>query len=207
MARGRARIKPPPPLSETAPASYHTGMRHLLLLAALAACSKPAEAPKAETPAPTAAAAPAAAPAPAAEPAHDHSSEKEKALANPYPNDLGPERLTDAELAAYSPELRKGYDLLIQRCAQCHTSARPLHSRFDDSDTWNRYVKRMMNKPGCVITKAEGKLIWQFLAADSETRKKGAQAAAWKAHRERLVAEFKAKFPKRYEELKAANDL
>ena len=93
------------------------------------------------------------------------------------------------------------------RCAQCHTASRPLNSRFDDSDTWNRYVKRMMNKPGCEITKAEAKSIWQFLSYDSEKRKKGANAAAWKAHREKLVAEFKAKFPKRYEELKSANDL
>ena len=65
----------------------------------------------------------------------------------------------------------------------------------------------MMNKPGCAIEKADGKAIWQFLSYDSEQRKKGANAAAWKAHREKLVAEFKIKFPTRYEDLKAANDL
>jgi hypothetical protein len=65
----------------------------------------------------------------------------------------------------------------------------------------------MMNKPGCNIEKAEGKKIWEFLAYDSFHRKGGANAAKWAEHRKKLVAEFKAKYPKRYEELKAANDL
>lgn len=185
-------------------------MRYLLLAAALAACSKsepapnPVEPPKAEAhtapPPGTAAAAP---PATAAA----GQSEKEKALANPYPNDLGPDSIPDSLLSTYDQAVRPGYDLMRQRCAQCHSPARPINSRFDDADTWNRYVKRMMNKPGCVMTKAEAKLIWQFLVADSDKRKKGAQAAAWKDHRAKLVADFKAKYPKRYEELKAANDL
>ena len=171
-----------------------------VVLLVLAACSKPSEPVKPAEPVATEApSAPAAAPA--------VQSEKEKALTNPYPNDLGPDRLSDAVLASYDPERRKGYDLLLVRCAQCHTSARPLNSRFDDSDTWNRYVKRMMNKPGCAITKAEGKAIWQFLSYDSDKRKKGANADAWKALRAKLVAEFKEKHPKRYEELKAASDL
>ncbi len=177
----------------------------IILLAALAlvACSKSEPAP-APVEAPKAAAAPAAAPE-AAAPAGQ--SEKEKALANPYPNDLGPATLPEETLAAYPADVRKGYDLLVVKCAQCHTPSRPLNSRFDDADTWNRYVKRMMNKPGCVMTKAEAKVIWQFLSADSAKRKHGAGEAAWKAHRERLVADFKVKFPKRYEELKAADDL
>ena len=172
-----------------------------LAAAFVLALPKPAEPAKETVPA-AAPAAPIAAPAPA--PAQ---SEKEKALANPYPNDLGPDKLADSVLAGYDPERLKGYELLRVKCAQCHTPSRPLNSRFDDSDTWNRYVKRMMNKPGCAITKAEGKAIWQFLAYDSEKRKKGANAAAWKEHRDKLVAQFKAKFPARYEELKAANDL
>lgn len=169
-----------------------------VLVLALSACSKPAEPVKENAPAPVSA--PAAVEAPA-------QTEKEKALANPYSNDLGPDRLDASVLAGYDPERVKGYELMRVKCAQCHAASRPLNSRFDDSDTWNRYVKRMMNKPGCEISKAEGKAIWQFLAYDSEKRKKDANAAAWKAHREKLVAEFKTKFPKRYEELKAANDL
>jgi len=175
-------------------------MKSLILVLLLAACSKPEPEPAPVKP--PEAAAPATAAAPAA-----GQSEKEKAQANPYPNDLGPATLPESVLAGYEPERRKGYELTLSRCAQCHTASRPLNSRFDDSETWNRYVKRMMNKPGCSITKAEGKAIWQFLSYDSEKRKKGPNLAAWKAHREKLVAEFKTKYPARYEELKAANDL
>jgi len=175
-------------------------MKALTITAFLfAACSKPAEPVKPAEPAP---ATPAAVAAPAVE-----QSEKDKALANPYPNDLGPATLPEATLASYPADLRKGYELMITRCAQCHTPSRPLNSRFDDSDTWNRYVKRMMNKPGCNIAKAEGKAIWQFLSYDSDKRKKGANAESWMALRSKLVAEFQTKHPARYAELKAANDL
>ncbi|UPT75686.1 MAG: hypothetical protein M0D55_08455 [Elusimicrobiota bacterium] len=170
-------------------------MRYLILLVALAACSKEDPTPTPLTPPKAEAAVPAA------------QTEKDKALANPYPNDLGPETLPDSLLATYDADKKKGYELMRARCSQCHTSARPLNSRFEDSDVWNRYVKRMMNKPGCVMTKAEAKQIWQFLVYDSDKRKKGAQAAAWKAHRAKLVADFKAQHPKRYDELAAANDL
>ena len=183
-------------------------------------------------------------------------TEKEKALASPYPNDLGPDKLSDETLKAYPDNIQAGYHTLIGEvqkdgkwvynngksgCVQCHTSSRPLNSRFvepeggmddakqqaaldkmkkdqpevfKDLSIWqpevkifNRYVKRMMNKPGCAITKTEGKAIWEFLEYDGSHRKVGANAAAWADHRKKLVGEFKEKFPKRYEELKAANDL
>jgi hypothetical protein len=193
----------------------------------LAACSKKEDAPKPEPSAPPAASAPAA---PAAAPAAG-GSEKEKALAHPYPNDLGPASLP-ADYVASLGEHKKGYELLLKRCAQCHSASRPLNSRFVEvseaelarlkkeqpalladasvrqveTGVWNRYVKRMMSKPGCEIEKAEGKLIWQFLAADSK-RKLGANAAEWEAHRKKLLARFKAEHPARYDELKAAGDL
>ena len=199
--------------------------RLLATLLLVAACSKPAE--EAGKPAPVEAPAPVAASAPAVE-----VSEKDKALAHPYPNDLGPATLP-ADYVASLGEHKKGYDLLVKRCAQCHTAARPLNSRFVEvSDTelaalkktspalladkavrqvetgiWNRYVKRMMSKPGCDIAKAEGKLIWEFLVYDGVSRKLGANAAAWDAHRKKLLAEFKSKHPARYEELSAAGDL
>jgi len=168
-------------------------------------------------------------------------SEKEKALASPYPNDLGPNSLPEETLKAYPANVQAGYKLLTVRCAQCHQPARPLNSRFvepeggmDDAKQqasldamkkanpemfkdltiwqpevkiWNRYVKRMMNKPGCNIEKSEGKKIWEFLEYDGAHRKTGANAAKWAEHRKKLVEEFKTKYPKRYEELKAANDL
>lgn len=159
--------------------------------------------------------------------------EKEKAMSQPYPNDFGPDKLSDAELAGLSKDQRAGYDLLIKRCAQCHNAARPLNSRFvepkDEAELaawkksnpemfkdakvwqievkiWNRYVKRMMAKPGCKIEPAEGKKIWEFLVADGK-RKVGANAAKWAEHRKKLLGELKAKNAKRYEELEKAKDL
>jgi len=184
-------------------------------------------------------------------------SEKEKALASPYPNDLGPGTLPAETLKAYPANIQEGYHTLIGEkkgadgkwtynngksgCVQCHTASRPLNSRFmepaggmDDAaqtaalaklkeaqpeifkditiwqpevKVFNRYVKRMMNKPGCSITKPEGKAIWEFLEYDGSHRKVGENAAKWAAHRKDLVEQFKAKYPKRYEELKAASDL
>ena len=183
-------------------------------------------------------------------------TDKEKALASPYSNDLGPDSLPEETVKSYPADIQKGYHILkgeIQKdgkwvynngksgCVQCHTASRPLNSRFlepeggmddaaqtaalgklkkaqpelfKDLTVWqpevkvfNRYVKRMMNKPGCAISKPEGKAIWEFLEYDGAHRKTGANAEKWEAHRKKLVAEFKEKYPKRYEELKAANDL
>ena len=66
---------------------------------------------------------------------------------------------------------------------------------------WERYVKKMMSKPGCNITQQEGKKIWQFLTYDSEHRKTGANAAKWAEHRRKLLADFKTAHPARYKEL------
>src|SRR5882672_5829477 len=66
---------------------------------------------------------------------------------------------------------------------------------------WERYVKKMMSKPGCNISQPEGKKIWQFLTYDSEHRKTGANAAKWAEHRRKLLADFKAAHPDRYREL------
>ena len=171
-------------------------------------------------------------------------SEKEKAMANPYPNDFGPETLPDDVIKAYPANVQAGYKKLLSKtsgCAQCHAASRPLNSRFvepegglDDAKQdawivkmkkdqpdlfkdgsawqvetkiWSRYVKRMMNKPGCNLQKADGKAIYEFLSYDAVKRKTGANAAKWAAHRKGLVDQLKAKNPKRYEELKEAKDL
>ncbi|OIO12070.1 MAG: hypothetical protein AUJ52_00945 [Elusimicrobia bacterium CG1_02_63_36] len=67
---------------------------------------------------------------------------------------------------------------------------------------WQRYVKRMMNKPGCEVTKEDGKVIWKFLSEDSRERKLEKQKE-WTAHREKLLSEFKKNHPGRYKELYA----
>ena len=163
-------------------------------------------------------------PARAAEPASSAAAEKEKAMKNPYPNDLGPDKI---DVSKYSPELQEGYKLLQDKCAKCHTPSRPLNSQFVDvkaeemaalkasnpeifkdklvwqveTGIWQRYIKRMMAKPGCNIADAEGKKIFKFVVEDSKRRKTGAQAASWSAHRKKLLADFKAKYPDKYKEL------
>ncbi|MBI4349322.1 MAG: hypothetical protein HY553_20960 [Elusimicrobia bacterium] len=161
--------------------------------------------------------------------------EKEKAMQHPYPNDFGPEEL---DVSGYPKNHQEGYKMLKARCAQCHSSARPLNSRFVEPDVakdkkqaavadlkksqpelfkdpsiwqveaniWERYVKRMMAKPGCKIDKKEGKAIWEFLVYDGK-RKIGANAGKWKAHREKLINELKSKKPERYKELHEQKDL
>jgi len=182
-------------------------------------------------------------------PAHAAKSaaelEKEKALANPYPNDFGPDTLDEATLKSYPENIQEGYKLLRgsdakKNCQTCHTASRPLNSRFVEPEgkdvaekeakiaqlkkehpeyfkdgsvwqiepeIWRRYVKRMMAKPGCGISNADGKKIWEFLVYDGWHRKVGANAEKWKAHREQLVNELKAKKPARYEELAKDKDL
>lgn len=159
--------------------------------------------------------------------------EKEKAMKEPYANDLGPDKI---DVSAYPKDAQEGYKVLQAKCTTCHTASRPLNSQFTETDgkdmgardaaaaallksdadiakakhvwqveggIWQRYVKRMSNKPGCTVTPDDGKKIWKFLSHDSRARKLGANKASWKAHREKLLADFKAKFPKRYEELYA----
>ncbi len=59
--------------------------------------------------------------------------EKEKALQNPYPNDFGPQEI-DSIVKGYPADVQEGYRLLKARCAQCHSPARPLNSRFVEPD-------------------------------------------------------------------------
>ncbi|MBI4055172.1 MAG: hypothetical protein HY402_03450 [Elusimicrobia bacterium] len=65
---------------------------------------------------------------------------------------------------------------------------------------WQRYVRRMMAKPGCDIKSQEGKKIWEFLVYDSQNRKVK-QKKTWRAHREGLLARFQKDHPKRFKEL------
>ena len=152
-------------------------------------------------------------------------AEKEKALQNPYPNDWGPAKLAD--VSSYTPEQQEGYKLMLDKCARCHTPARPLNSQFLDlkpeelaalkakqpeifqdkkvwmpePGVWQRYIKRMMAKPGCSIPDAEGKKIFRFLVEYSRREKTGPNAAKWADRRRKTLAEFKQKYPARYKEL------
>ncbi len=93
-----------------------------------------------------------------------------------------------------------------------------------EAGIWNRYVKRMLNKPGCGIaagghmTNDEARQIFEFLVYDGQRRKLGENAEKWKAHRQGLIEKLKndprlaksASNPKvtaRYEELAKDKDL
>lgn len=149
-------------------------------------------------------------------------SEQEKAK-DPYANDLGSDKI---DISSYPADKQQGYKLLLDKCSKCHTPNRPINSQFleldekeiekqkkenpdifkdklifqIDSTIWKRYVKRMMNKPGCDIKSDEGKSIWQFLVYDSINRKLN-NKKEWINHRKKLLSEFKTKHPARYKEL------
>ncbi|MBI3008957.1 MAG: hypothetical protein HYY56_05550 [Candidatus Omnitrophica bacterium] len=76
---------------------------------------------------------------------------------------------------------------------------KPLVWQVEDN-IWERYVKRMMRKPGCEMTVDEAKSIWKFLVYDSKERKLK-DPAQWEKHRQKLLDDFKAKHPERYKEL------
>jgi hypothetical protein len=150
------------------------------------------------------------------------AAEKEKAK-NPYPNDFGPDTI---DVSGYPEEYKESYKLFVEKCVRCHTIARPINSQFTEVKTpdmdslktsspqvfekhyvwqvedniWERYVKRMMRKPGCEMTVDEAKGIWKFLVYDSKERKLK-DPVIWEKHRQKLLDDFKAKYPDRYKEL------
>lgn len=158
-------------------------------------------------------------------------AEKAKALANPYANDLGPASVDVSSYppelqAAYKNvllvkcskchtasrplnsqffEVEGKKEEKAGKLAALQKSNADMFSNKNvwqvETDIWQRYVRRMMAKPGCEITPDEGKAVYRFLVHDSNVRKAGKNKAAWKAHREKLLADFKAKYPERYKEL------
>lgn len=160
-----------------------------------------------------------------------YEAEKAKALANPYPNDFGPgtidvssyppemqatyKNLLSVKCARCHQSSRPLNSQFLEPYGKKEDKAKKLAEWkasnpeiFGDkkvwqpeTNIWERYVKRMMAKPGCNIQPAEGKKIWEFLTYDSEKRKTGANAQKWAEHRRKLVADFKAAHPARYKEL------
>jgi hypothetical protein len=146
------------------------------------------------------------------------------AVSDLYPNDMGE---AEIDVSEYPKPIREGYKLMSFKCAACHTPARPLHSQFleltaeeeaafkkefpeihgdkrlvhIEDKIWNRYVKRMMSKPGCPVKGEDGKKIWEFLVYDSKVRKTGANAKAWAKHRKKLLHEFAESSPAGYKKL------
>jgi hypothetical protein len=83
--------------------------------------------------------------------------------------DKGPSKI---DVSKYPKDIQARYKVFATKCVKCHTLARPINCEFALDDEWERYVKRMMNKAGTLISADEGKQIFEFLAYDSKIRKK-----------------------------------
>ena len=83
--------------------------------------------------------------------------------------DKGPAKI---DVSKYPADMKANYKVFAEKCAKCHTIARPINCEFALEDEWERYIKRMMNKAGpSIISANDGKRIFDFLVYDSKTRK------------------------------------
>ena len=83
--------------------------------------------------------------------------------------DKGPSKI---DVSKYPSDMKTKYKVFADKCSKCHTIARPINCEFALEDEWERYIKRMMNKAGTLISADDGKQIFEFLVYDSKTRKK-----------------------------------
>jgi len=83
--------------------------------------------------------------------------------------DKGPAKI---DVSKYPADMKAKYKIFADKCSKCHTIARPINCEFVLEDEWERYIKRMMNKAGTLISADDGKQIFEFLVYDSKTRKK-----------------------------------
>jgi hypothetical protein len=83
--------------------------------------------------------------------------------------DKGPATI---DVSKYPKDMQDRYKVFSVKCTKCHKLSRPINCDFALEDEWERYVKRMMRKPGSSINAADGKAIYEFLAYDSKVRKK-----------------------------------
>ena len=99
------------------------------------------------------------------------------------------------DVSKYPEAIRDNYQVFSERCAQCHKLNRPINSDYALPAEWERYIKRMMHKPGSGISSADGKQIFDFLVYDSSIRKKAMVDAKLSAAtpEEKAAAESKIK--------------
>lgn len=75
------------------------------------------------------------------------------------------------DVSSYPKEMQMKYEVVKDKCGQCHSLARVINSNYALDDEWKRYIKRMRRKPGSKIKKSQAKEIWEFLVYDSKIRK------------------------------------
>lgn len=104
------------------------------------------------------------------------------------PQDKGP---ATVNVSTYPAEQQKNYKLFADKCAKCHTIARPINTTMTKPE-WERYVKRMMHKPNSGIGDSQGKSIYEFLAYDQDTRKDKNPSAFFKSLSDEEIEKLKA---------------
>jgi mono/diheme cytochrome c family protein len=104
------------------------------------------------------------------------------------PQDKGPDKV---DVSKYPADQQKGYKVFVDKCAKCHTIARPINTTMTAPE-WSRYVKRMMHKPNSGIGDSQGKTIYDFLAFDQENRKDKNPTAFFKSLSDDEIEKLKA---------------
>ncbi len=95
------------------------------------------------------------------------------------------------DVSAYPADQQKNYKVFADKCAKCHTIARPINTAMTKPE-WERYVKRMMHKPNSGISDNQGKIIYEFLAYDQDTRKDKNPSAFFKSLSDEEIEKLKA---------------
>ncbi len=104
------------------------------------------------------------------------------------PQDKGPSSIN---VSSYPPEQQKAYKVFVDKCAKCHTIARPINTSMSKPE-WERYVKRMMHKPNSGISDKQAKDIFEFLAYDQQVRKDKNPSAFYKSLSDAEIEKLKA---------------
>jgi cytochrome c5 len=104
------------------------------------------------------------------------------------PQDKGPDKVN---VSSYPADQQKNYKTFSDKCAKCHTIARPINTSMTKAE-WERYVKRMMHKPNSGINDSQGKAIYEFLAYDQENRKDKNPSAFFKALSDEEIEKLKS---------------
>lgn len=85
-----------------------------------------------------------------------------------FPADKGPATI---DVSKYPPNMKKAYNLFVERCSKCHSLARTINANRFGKASWEPMVKKMSTRPGSDVTPQEEKIILDFIVFDTEKRK------------------------------------
>ena len=127
----------------------------------------------------------------AVQPARAEDAASDKA----YDADKGADTI---DVTKYPKAQQEKYKVFAEKCAKCHTLARPINSEYALPDEWTAYVEKMRHKKRSGIDEESQKIITDFLIFDSSMRKKAlvAQKLKAKAAAEKVAPKDAAKSPK-----------